>query len=493
MTELRLDYDRSLVPQVTAWSCGAAAAEIILDSLGRNPGEWQLISEIGTHTGGTDHIGWIVDRSLRKRVPEADYRVVEMPRDPPTDSQAEALWQHITRSIRAGFGLPMNWVVPANNRPRGVKGSISPGYPASTTYHYVACMGFAEHEAAANVPGGRAVWIADSANFGNIQGFWISFWQCATLIPPKGYGWAAASPIVVEPPPAVVAPPAPGDVDRVGLLTELMGNAVTRERYAELLAHVADALVRTDCLTVDRIAMWIAQIGHESVGLKYFRELWGPTPDQLTYQGRMGNDQPGDGQRYLGRGPLQVTGKNNYRNLSKWAFDRGYIEDPQLFVTNPELLETPEFGFMGAIWYLTEWHNWYSGREPIMVMADRRDIRGVTHAINGGYNGLPDREGRYNRALGRGDALLALVSAPESGQEPPDLEPELPYVPPGPEPEPELPYVPPPGPPTTIPLMPSPEQWDQMMALQRETLDLVRDLAEVTVQIAGLLTEQVNR
>ncbi len=66
--------------------------------------------------------------------------------------------------------------------------------------------------------------------------------------------------------------------------------------------------------TPARAAAFLAQVGHESGQLRYLREIWGPTPAQVRYEGRadLGNAQPGDGKRFMGRGLIQITGRKNY-------------------------------------------------------------------------------------------------------------------------------------------------------------------------------------
>lgn len=189
MTEKVLGYDRSIVPQEKGWDCGPAATQVVLNGLGIQATEDQLIREIGTTTNGTDYVG-LIERVLDRRLPDARYTSVYLEQDPPTAAQKDALWRHIVQSINAGYGVVMNWVAPPGNKPRGVKGSQSPAYSGGTTYHYVACMGYDD-------AGERALWIADSGF--RPFGYWISFDQATSLIPPKGYAYAAAG---------VVAPPA---------------------------------------------------------------------------------------------------------------------------------------------------------------------------------------------------------------------------------------------------------------------------------------------
>src|SRR6185503_12838834 len=84
---------------------------------------------------------------------------------------------------------------------------------------------------------------------------------------------------------------------------------------ARWFSPVESALFEYGILQPQRIAMWLAQIGHESGGFVYTREIWGPTPAQSRYEGRedLGNTQPGDGKRFIGRGLIQTTGRANYQ------------------------------------------------------------------------------------------------------------------------------------------------------------------------------------
>ena len=126
-----------------------------------------------------------------------------------------------------------------------------------------------------------------------------------------------------------------------------------------------------------RMAAFLAQIGHESAGLHYALEIWGPTVAQHGYEGRadLGNTQPGDGFRYRGRGLIQVTGRANYAKASEaLGLD---------FVAQPELLEQPEYAARSAAWY---WH-----AHGLNELADVGDFMTITRKINGGTNGYADR------------------------------------------------------------------------------------------------------
>ena len=199
------------------------------------------------------------------------------------------------------------------------------------------------------------------------------------------------------------------DASGVDILSEAMGGAVSEDRYRQLLPAVADALIKSDCTNVNRIAMWCAQIGHESVGLKYMKEI-GDAAYFSKYNNRadLGNG-PTDGPRYPGRGPIQITGRFNYRKLSQWAHGKGYVPSPSFFEDHPEKLELDEYAFLGAIWY------WTVARADINALSDNRDLETVTRRINGGLTGIDDRRTRYNRAQAMGNRLLALLG--EGGDE----------------------------------------------------------------------------
>ncbi|WP_433884877.1 glycoside hydrolase family 19 protein [Pseudomonas vranovensis] len=140
-----------------------------------------------------------------------------------------------------------------------------------------------------------------------------------------------------------------------------------------------------------RMAAFIAQIGHESGQLRYVRELGGDSYlakyDTGRLAQRLGNtpEADGDGQKYRGRGLIQVTGRANYQACSEALFG-----DSRLLNT-PELLEQPVYAAMSAGWF---WQ-----RAGLNSLADKGDFLAITKKINGGTNGLADREELYERAL----------------------------------------------------------------------------------------------
>lgn len=196
----------------------------------------------------------------------------------------------------------------------------------------------------------------------------------------------------------------------VQTLAKVMDYRVPMARYEELCPTFNEAMILADCTTDRRATMWCAQLGHESGGLLYMQEI----ADGSAYEWRqdLGNNQPGDGRRFKGRGPIQVTGRGNYMRLSRWAHDRGYVPTPTFFVDAPDELANPRYGFLGAVWYWTVERN-------MNKFADQDDLRGATIAVNGGLTHIEDRRAYWHRAGDVGAAILP--TPPQSGGSPVDI------------------------------------------------------------------------
>lgn len=136
------------------------------------------------------------------------------------------------------------------------------------------------------------------------------------------------------------------------------------------------------------VAAFLAQAGHESGHLLFTLELWGPTVAQRTYEPpsakatELGNTEPGDGRRFCGRGLIQITGRANYA-MAAVELDLDLLE-------HPELLEQPEHAAMSAAWF------WWDKKLSSIALAG--NFVTLTRRINGGTNGLADRQALYAAA-----------------------------------------------------------------------------------------------
>lgn len=165
-------------------------------------------------------------------------------------------------------------------------------------------------------------------------------------------------------------------------------------RAALWAADLSTAMDRFEINTPARQAAFLAQVGHESGRLIYVRELWNPVrcPWQARYEGRadLGNTQPGDGARYMGRGLIQITGRENYREVGA-----ALGED---FENLPERLEQQPWAALSAGWF---WH-----AHGLNAYADVGDFDGVCDLINLGHktrqvgdaNGYADRVALWTSA-----------------------------------------------------------------------------------------------
>jgi len=150
-----------------------------------------------------------------------------------------------------------------------------------------------------------------------------------------------------------------------------------RERARKYVEALNNTMDRYDINTFRRRTHFLAQMLHESGMLRFKEEIWGPTPAQQRYEGRidLGNTKPGDGFRFRGRGLIQLTGRANYAAYTL-ATGIDYLENPDLVAERPAAVDV-------AGWF---WH-----RNGINRLADLNDINQVTRRINGGFNGLRER------------------------------------------------------------------------------------------------------
>lgn len=131
-----------------------------------------------------------------------------------------------------------------------------------------------------------------------------------------------------------------------------------------------------------RLSHFMAQLCHESGSFRYMEEL----ASGQAYEGRadLGNTQPGDGKRFKGRGPIQVTGRANYRRYGrKIGID---LEGA------PEIAANPSIGLHLALEY------WRAN--GLNTFADADNVLAITKAINGGTNGLDDRKAHLAKIKG---------------------------------------------------------------------------------------------
>lgn len=160
------------------------------------------------------------------------------------------------------------------------------------------------------------------------------------------------------------------------------------DRAQRFTDPVTDAMSEFNIDTPERQAAFLAQIGHESGGLHWTTEIWGPTEAQRRYEGRrdLGNTSIGDGFAFRGRGLIQTTGRDNYKRTG----DALGVD----LMANPDALAEPVLAARSAAWF------WNS--KGLNDLADLGDFLTITKRINGGYNGLSERQMLW------GDAKAAL-------------------------------------------------------------------------------------
>lgn len=163
------------------------------------------------------------------------------------------------------------------------------------------------------------------------------------------------------------------------MLAIVPGAAQRIDKYLNYINGYADKF-KID--TPLRMAHYLAQVLHESCELKYTCEL----ASGKAYEGRkdLGNTEPGDGVKYKGRGLIQITGRKNYSAYNASKYCKGDV------VKNPELLEKPLGAVKSSMWF------WMVN--DLNRLADMDNVLRITKRVNGGTNGLSEREEYLRRA-----------------------------------------------------------------------------------------------
>lgn len=191
------------------------------------------------------------------------------------------------------------------------------------------------------------------------------------------------------PPLEEIPMPTPVKTEFVELTLEQLSKIMPllhKAKATAFLPYVNVALGEFEITTPLRMAAFLAQVAHESAQLRYFEEI----ADGSAYEGRkdLGNVFPGDGKRYKGRGPIQLTGRANYHDYGK---ELGL-----------DLENSPELGASAAVGFRIAGCFWK--RKGLNALADVGEFRKISIKINGinkktgEPNGLEDRIKYYTVA-----------------------------------------------------------------------------------------------
>lgn len=192
-----------------------------------------------------------------------------------------------------------------------------------------------------------------------------------------------------------ITPPTPSDdIEEYPLPADTTDEAITKPAAEKIEGCDGNKIVAPPQTVIDAMRRWgikkplerahfLAQCAHESGNFKYTREIWGPTQAQNGYDTHryLGNEEVGDGKKYMGRGYIQLTGKSNYKQFNKGV--------PDNVVKNPTLVESKYPGDT-ACWF------WMTRKLNKLAIDDTiGSVTLITKRVNGGKNGLDDRVKKF--------------------------------------------------------------------------------------------------
>jgi putative chitinase len=176
------------------------------------------------------------------------------------------------------------------------------------------------------------------------------------------------------------------------------------------LGPLEETFAKYDIATPQRQAAFIGQCAHESANFKVLQEnlnysaeglmktwpsrfptleyaaQYAKNPAKIAgkvYNGRLGNTSEEEAAKYLGRGLIQLTGKENYANCgTALGID---------LIGNSTLLTEPKYAALSA--------GWFWNKKGLNSLADANDVETMTKRINGGLHGIDDRKAKIAKAL----------------------------------------------------------------------------------------------
>lgn len=177
-----------------------------------------------------------------------------------------------------------------------------------------------------------------------------------------------------------------------------------KTRLEEFLVYFNEYSGFAGLTNLYRLASFLSQIAHETKELIYMEEI----ASGKAYEGRkdLGNIKIGDGQRFKGRGPIQLTGRKNYRLFTLWIqknmkaiWGDDIPKELPNFEQHPYLVSTMEWGLLAAIFYWTE-NKLNEASDKITINKDGiYNVEKPTRLINGGINGLEERTEYFTKSL----------------------------------------------------------------------------------------------
>lgn len=168
--------------------------------------------------------------------------------------------------------------------------------------------------------------------------------------------------------------------------SQILAIAPNSKKYVDIyLPYINQYMEQFGIKTRLQVCHYIAQIMHESAELRYTEEI----ASGAAYEGRkdLGNTQKGDGNKFKGRGLIQITGRANYKAYNDYLVRGGMKVD---LLKNPELLAKPVGAVKSSMWF---WE-----KNGLNELAETDNIVAITRKVNGGTNGLTQRKLYYQRA-----------------------------------------------------------------------------------------------